>query len=156
VLALSGRVEEARERFEALAEYVNPLGLVAEELDTETGADLGNYPQAFSHIGLINSALCVGPCRAARWPIRRRWGSGWATPSCPTGGDRRDRPGSDRAGPPPNHMKSPRLAGLLVSSSKTDSSDRSRIFSRCLVYSRQPNRSATSTAVSMYFVTEPR
>ena len=59
-LALSGRVEEARTRFEALTEYLNPLGLVAEELDTETGHYLGNYPQAFSHIGLINSALYVG------------------------------------------------------------------------------------------------
>ena len=59
-LALSGRVDEARERFEALTEYLNPLNLVAEELDTETGRYLGNYPQAFSHIGMINSALYVG------------------------------------------------------------------------------------------------
>jgi GH15 family glucan-1,4-alpha-glucosidase len=59
-LALSGRVEDARERFEALLEYVSPLGLLAEEVDPETGGHLGNYPQAFSHIGLINSALYVG------------------------------------------------------------------------------------------------
>jgi len=59
-LALSGRVDEARQRLESLAEYVNPLGLVAEELDPETGAHLGNYPQAFSHIGIVNSALYVG------------------------------------------------------------------------------------------------
>lgn len=59
-LALSGRVDEARERFEALRNYLNPLALVAEELDTETGGYLGNYPQAFSHIGMINSALYVG------------------------------------------------------------------------------------------------
>lgn len=56
-LSLSGRLEEARERFEALIEYVSPLNLLAEELDTETGSHLGNYPQAFSHIGIINSAL---------------------------------------------------------------------------------------------------
>jgi len=59
-LALGGRVDEARERFEALVEYVGPLGLVAEELDTESGHHLGNYPQAFSHIGIVNSALYLG------------------------------------------------------------------------------------------------
>jgi GH15 family glucan-1,4-alpha-glucosidase len=56
-LALSGRLGEARERFEALLEYVGPLGLVAEEVDVDTGHHLGNYPQAFSHIGVVNSAL---------------------------------------------------------------------------------------------------
>lgn len=56
-LSLSGRVDDARERFEALIEYVSPLNLVAEEIDTETGRYLGNFPQAFSHIGVINSAL---------------------------------------------------------------------------------------------------
>ena len=59
-LALSGRVDTACERFEALLEYVSPLNLVAEEIDTETGAHLGNFPQGFSHIGIINSALYVG------------------------------------------------------------------------------------------------
>lgn len=59
-LALSGRVEEACERFEALTEYVSPLGLIAEELDPDNGTHLGNYPQAFSHVGLINSALYLG------------------------------------------------------------------------------------------------
>lgn len=59
-LALSGRVEDARSRFEALLEYLNPLGLVAEEIDAETGRHLGNFPQAFSHIGIINSALYLG------------------------------------------------------------------------------------------------
>ncbi len=59
-LALSGRVEDARSRFESLLEYLNPLGLVAEEIDPETGTQLGNYPQAFSHIGIVNSALYLG------------------------------------------------------------------------------------------------
>ncbi|MCL7417042.1 MAG: glycoside hydrolase family 15 protein [Halalkalicoccus sp.] len=62
-LALSGRIEEAEERFEALIEYVGPLGLMAEEIDTSTGRHLGNFPQGFSHIGLINSALYVGCTR---------------------------------------------------------------------------------------------
>ncbi len=59
VLALSGRVAEARERFEALLEYVAPLDLVAEELDVAGGHYLGNHPQAFSHVGIVNSALYV-------------------------------------------------------------------------------------------------
>ncbi|SDD77124.1 glycoside hydrolase family 15 protein [Natrinema hispanicum] len=59
-LALSGRVEDARSRFESLLEYLSPLGLVAEEIDPETGTQLGNHPQAFSHIGIVNSALYLG------------------------------------------------------------------------------------------------
>nr|WP_275690768.1 glycoside hydrolase family 15 protein [Halorubellus sp. JP-L1] len=70
-LALSGRVDDARERFEALLEHVNSLGLLAEELDEETGAYLGNYPQAFSHVGLVNSALYLG------------WANGRDFPSAP-------------------------------------------------------------------------
>jgi len=56
-LALSGRLEEAREVFRSLVDLVNPVGLLAEEIDPESGAHLGNFPQGFSHIGLINSAL---------------------------------------------------------------------------------------------------
>ncbi|WP_226483291.1 glycoside hydrolase family 15 protein [Natrinema amylolyticum] len=67
-LALSGHVEEAQSRFESLLEYLNPLGLVAEEIDPETGAHLGNYPQAFSHIGIVNSALYLGYMRGNETP----------------------------------------------------------------------------------------
>ena len=56
-LALSGRLEEARELFDSILEYASPLGLFSEEVDPETGRLLGNFPQAFSHIGLVNSAL---------------------------------------------------------------------------------------------------
>jgi GH15 family glucan-1,4-alpha-glucosidase len=56
-LALSGRVEEAREIFAGVAARANHLGLFSEEFDPRTGAFLGNFPQAFSHIGFINSAL---------------------------------------------------------------------------------------------------
>ena len=59
-LTLSGRLKEARDRFNTLTEYVSSTGLLAEEIDTETKAQLGNYPQAFSHIGLINSILYLG------------------------------------------------------------------------------------------------
>ena len=55
-LVLIGRVEEARETFENLLRHASPLGLIAEEFDPESGEHRGNYPQAFSHIGLINCA----------------------------------------------------------------------------------------------------
>lgn len=59
VLALSGKVEEATQRFERLLAYAGDHGLLSEEVDPATGTALGNYPQAFSHIGLINSALTL-------------------------------------------------------------------------------------------------
>lgn len=56
-LAMIGEVDAARARFEQLVAYSSPHGLLAEEVDPATGTALGNYPQAFSHLGLINSAL---------------------------------------------------------------------------------------------------
>lgn len=54
--ALSGRTEEARALFERLLSYGNDLGLFAEEYDPVTERQLGNFPQAFSHFALVNSA----------------------------------------------------------------------------------------------------
>jgi len=56
-LAMQGRVTEARALFERLLTYAGRLGLFSEEIDTRDNVALGNYPQAFSHIALINSAL---------------------------------------------------------------------------------------------------
>jgi GH15 family glucan-1,4-alpha-glucosidase len=58
-LVLAGEIAAARERFETLLRYGNDLGLFAEEADPETGMALGNFPQAFSHTGLINAALLL-------------------------------------------------------------------------------------------------
>ena len=58
-LARCGRRTEARGAFEALLERANDVGLFAEEIDPDTGAHLGNFPQAFSHIGLVNAALAL-------------------------------------------------------------------------------------------------
>jgi alpha,alpha-trehalase len=58
-LCYLGRIEEARHRFEQILQFAGPLGLFAEELDADTGEQLGNYPQAFTHIGLINSAVTL-------------------------------------------------------------------------------------------------
>ncbi|HLV66705.1 MAG TPA: glycoside hydrolase family 15 protein [Polyangiaceae bacterium] len=54
-----GSLDEARSRFEATLQYANDLGLFAEEIDGDTGAPLGNFPQAFTHLGLIGAALAL-------------------------------------------------------------------------------------------------
>jgi len=54
---LQGRHAEARRLFERLVALCNDVGLLAEEYDPRTGRMLGNFPQAFSHVGLINTAL---------------------------------------------------------------------------------------------------
>jgi alpha,alpha-trehalase len=58
-LALAGQVDRAREVFNRAARYLNDVGLLSEEIDTATGELLGNFPQAFSHIGLINAAWAI-------------------------------------------------------------------------------------------------
>ncbi|MDX3384959.1 glycoside hydrolase family 15 protein [Streptomyces niveiscabiei] len=58
-LHLTGRRKEALALFERLAGLVNDVGLLAEEYDPVSGRQLGNFPQAFSHIGLVNSALAL-------------------------------------------------------------------------------------------------
>lgn len=57
VMALQGRHDEARALFERLHGLCNDVGLLAEEYDPRAKRMLGNFPQAFSHIGLINTAL---------------------------------------------------------------------------------------------------
>jgi GH15 family glucan-1,4-alpha-glucosidase len=56
-LILQGRLEEGRELFEHLLGLCNDVGLLAEEYDPHTGRMVGNFPQAFSHVGLVNTAL---------------------------------------------------------------------------------------------------
>jgi GH15 family glucan-1,4-alpha-glucosidase len=56
-LTAIGNVEDARALFERMLERASGLGLFAEELDPGTGAHLGNFPQALTHIGLINAAI---------------------------------------------------------------------------------------------------
>jgi GH15 family glucan-1,4-alpha-glucosidase len=61
-LALAGRLDEAREQFERLLSLRNDLGLLAEEYDPKLGRQLGNFPQAFSHVPMVNTArLLSGP-----------------------------------------------------------------------------------------------
>ena len=59
-LALAGRTDEASELFERLVGLTNDVGLLAEEYDPTTGRMLGNFPQAFSHVGLVTTAMNLG------------------------------------------------------------------------------------------------
>src|ERR1043166_5641207 len=59
-LAHSGKVAEAHEVFEAAVGYANDVDLFAEEIDPDTGEATGNFPQAFTHLGIINAALALG------------------------------------------------------------------------------------------------
>jgi GH15 family glucan-1,4-alpha-glucosidase len=58
-LALAGDVDRATAVFERAASFVNDVGLLAEEVDARSGELLGNFPQAFSHIGLVNAAWAI-------------------------------------------------------------------------------------------------
>jgi GH15 family glucan-1,4-alpha-glucosidase len=65
-LAAQARVDEALELFDSLCARANPLGLLPEQIDPGTGAFLGNFPQAFSHVGLVSSAVNLVHAGAAR------------------------------------------------------------------------------------------
>jgi GH15 family glucan-1,4-alpha-glucosidase len=72
-LALGGGTpEEARNLFERLCRYANDVGLFAEEIDPGTGAALGNFPQAFTHVGLINAALSLARRLEGEAPMPRQ------------------------------------------------------------------------------------
>jgi GH15 family glucan-1,4-alpha-glucosidase len=58
-LALNGRADEARALFERLVGLTNDLGLLAEEYDVERGRQVGNFPQAFSHLTLVGAAYAI-------------------------------------------------------------------------------------------------
>jgi GH15 family glucan-1,4-alpha-glucosidase len=60
-LHLMGREQEARDMFERLLAIRNGLGLIAEEYETSRNRQVGNFPQAFTHVGLINTARNLSP-----------------------------------------------------------------------------------------------
>ncbi|MBZ0098746.1 MAG: glycoside hydrolase family 15 protein [Taibaiella sp.] len=57
--AMLGDIDRAKELFEAVINKAGPTLLLSEEIDTDTGELLGNYPQGFSHIGLVNAAYAI-------------------------------------------------------------------------------------------------
>jgi alpha,alpha-trehalase len=62
--ALAGDVDAATATFERAVASINDVGLLAEEVDPASGEMIGNFPQAFSHIGLINAAWAISQARA--------------------------------------------------------------------------------------------
>jgi GH15 family glucan-1,4-alpha-glucosidase len=58
-LAIIGELQQARDLMEKLLRVASPLGLYAEEFDVDTGRHLGNFPQAFSHLALLDAAARV-------------------------------------------------------------------------------------------------
>ncbi len=67
-LALSGRLEEAWDLFENMMKRANHVGLFSEQYNPATGEALGNFPQGFTHIGLINSAVYLTYAEGYRLP----------------------------------------------------------------------------------------
>jgi GH15 family glucan-1,4-alpha-glucosidase len=63
-LALNGRLDEARSLFERLLGLTNDLGLLSEEYDTKRQRQVGNFPQAFSHLTLIGAAMAISAAEA--------------------------------------------------------------------------------------------
>jgi GH15 family glucan-1,4-alpha-glucosidase len=74
-LALSGRLDEAREIYEGVISRANHVGLFSEQIDPRTGAFLGNTPQAFSHLGLLNSTLYLAHAEGRATPVANPVGS---------------------------------------------------------------------------------
>jgi GH15 family glucan-1,4-alpha-glucosidase len=71
-LTFAGRDQEARDLFEKLLNRCNDVGLYSEEVDADSGALLGNFPQALTHIGLMNAALCFSAEGRTRRESRRK------------------------------------------------------------------------------------
>jgi GH15 family glucan-1,4-alpha-glucosidase len=77
-LVLIGKIDEATTLFERLLALRNDVGLLAEEYDTDADRMVGNFPQAFSHIGVINSAANLSmAAQSSIGPLTRRAGHSW-------------------------------------------------------------------------------
>jgi GH15 family glucan-1,4-alpha-glucosidase len=74
-LAMSGRTDEACGYFEGMLGRANHLGLYAEQVDASTGALLGNFPQGFTHVGLINSLVYLAHAAGRPLPFTTPLGS---------------------------------------------------------------------------------
>ncbi len=72
-LAMMGDVDRAIEIFHRLLSYANPVGLFSEDIDPDTGQLLGNFPQAYTHVGLIHAAITIGELLDAREARFRAW-----------------------------------------------------------------------------------
>lgn len=72
-LAMSGELDAAMAVFQRMLSYANPVGLFSEDVDPRTGTLMGNFPQAYTHVGLINAAITIGELLEARDAKFRAW-----------------------------------------------------------------------------------
>jgi GH15 family glucan-1,4-alpha-glucosidase len=72
-LALMGQLDRAVEVFERIAKHANPVGLFSEDIEPDTRALLGNFPQAYTHVGLIHAAITISELIEARDGRARAW-----------------------------------------------------------------------------------
>ena len=72
-LALAGRLDDAVAVFERLVAHANPVGLFSEDIDPDDRRPLGNFPQAYTHVGLIHAAMTIGELLEARDGGVRAW-----------------------------------------------------------------------------------
>jgi GH15 family glucan-1,4-alpha-glucosidase len=72
-LAMIGRLDDATALFYRLLGYANPVGLFSEDIEPKTGRLLGNFPQAYTHVGLINTAVTLSELIEARDARFRAW-----------------------------------------------------------------------------------
>jgi GH15 family glucan-1,4-alpha-glucosidase len=72
-LAMIGRIDEATALFYRLAGHANRVGLFSEDIEPKTGRLLGNFPQAYTHVGLIHTAVTLGELIEARDGRFRAW-----------------------------------------------------------------------------------
>ena len=72
-LALAGRLDDAIAVFDRVAKYANPVGLFSEDIDPASGTLLGNFPQAYTHVGLIHAAMTISEFLEVRDGRARAW-----------------------------------------------------------------------------------
>jgi GH15 family glucan-1,4-alpha-glucosidase len=73
-LAMMGELDKAIEVFNRIVSYANPVGLFSEDIEPGTGRLVGNFPQAYTHVGLIHAAITIGELLEARDGKFRAWG----------------------------------------------------------------------------------
>jgi hypothetical protein len=78
-LALAGEIDRAKTTFDRAIAYANDVGLLAEEIDPGGGEPIGNFPQAFSHIGLVNAAWAIHEAEQGQMAMADP--AGWPCPA---------------------------------------------------------------------------
>ena len=78
--ALTGRAQDAKRLLDRLLGFANDVGLLSEEYDCDAGRLVGNFPQAFSHMALVNSCICLMRTQSPREPVQAAESSRTARP----------------------------------------------------------------------------